>query len=104
MNNIVDDKQLSTKLWVIIGAISFVMSILLGLLILNWFFKISTFQKLQGAPILLTIFINPIGIILGVLSFRKTQSKIAKWSIISNSVLLTLPYLYFFLSTLIFGP
>ena len=104
MDKIENDKQSSTKIWMIIGVISLGIAILLGLLILNWFFQITTFQRLEGAPILLTLFINPIGIFLGVLSFSKTQYIIAKWSIIVNSVMLTLPFLYFFLGTLIFGP
>ena len=100
----VNDKQLVKQQWVIIGSISLIVSILHALLILNWFFEITTFQKFQGAPIFFGTFISPIGFFLGFSSYVKTQSKIALLAIISNGVLFILPFLYFFLGTLIFGP
>jgi hypothetical protein len=107
MNKLVKSLEVNVmqkRIWKVINIILFSVSIIIWLLILNWFFTITPFQKLQGMPILITIFICPISIILGVISLKNTQHRIAKWGIVSNSILLILPFLYFILGTLIFGP
>jgi hypothetical protein len=104
MNKSEKSSPLQRKFWQSMGIAAFSIPILLGLLISNWFFQITSFQKLEGMPLLLTIFICPIGIVLGVISLIKTQYIIAKWGIVFNSILLILPSLYFIFGTLIFGP
>lgn len=74
------------------------------LFILNWAFQITSFQKLEGLPLLLTPFISPIGILLGVISNLIDRNKLAKIGCICNTISLILPYIYFYLGTLIFGP
>jgi len=74
------------------------------MLILNWFFEITPYQKLEGMALMLTPLICPIGILFGVLSIKITPNKLKKWSIIFNGILIALPFLYWTLGTLVFGP
>lgn len=88
----------------ILSIISFTISLIIFMLILNWFFQITSFQKLQGMPLLLAPMICPVGILFGFLSMKSKSNKLGKWSIIFNVILITLPFLYWTLGTLIFGP
>lgn len=88
----------------VIGSISLGISLIIIVLILNWFFKITPYQKLEGMPLLITPFITPIGFIMGVISLKISRNTFGKWGIISNVVLFILPFLYWYLGTLIFGP
>lgn len=97
-------EQAQQKIWKVIGIFSIGIAIFQILLILNWFFQITPFQKLEGMPLLFTPFISPVGIILGIVSFLMYRNRIAKLGIISNSILFFLPWIYFYLGTLIFGP
>ena len=87
-----------------LGVISFIIPLVVFMFILNWFFKITPYQKLQGMPLMLTPLICPIGILFGVLSTKTTPNKFAKYSIIFNAILISLPFLYWTLGTLVFGP
>lgn len=88
----------------VIGGISLGISLIIIVLILNWFFKITPYQKLEGAPLLITPFITPIGFIMGLISIKVSRNKFGKWGVISNVILFVLPFLYWYLGTLIFGP
>lgn len=84
--------------------ISFIIPIIIFILILNWFFGITPYQKLEGMPLMITPLICPIGILFGVLSIKITPNKLAKWSIIFNGILMILPFLYWTLGTIFLGP
>jgi hypothetical protein len=88
----------------ILGIKSFTIPLIIFMFILNWFYKITPYQKLQGMPLMLTPLVCPIGILFGVLSIKTIPNKLGKWSIIFNSVLISLPFLYWTLGTLILGP
>lgn len=88
----------------VIGGISLGISSIMIVLILNWFFTITPYQKLEGMPLLITPFITPIGFIMGVISFKISRNTFGKWGVISNVILFILPFLYWYLGTLIFGP
>ena len=85
------------------GVISLSMSLVVYLLILNWFFRITPYQKLQGMPLLIAPLIGLIGLFLGFISLNKYHNNLAKWWLISNTILLILPFLYWTLGTLFFG-
>lgn len=74
------------------------------MLILNWFFEITPFQKLEGMPLILAPFFCTIGIFFGVLSIKTAPNKLGKWSIIFNCTIIAFPFLYWTLGTLVFGP
>lgn len=88
----------------ILGIISFTIPLIVFIFILNWFFKITTYQKLEGMPLMVAPVICLIGLLFGFLSIKITPTKLGKWSIIFNAILITLPFLYWTLGTLIFGP
>lgn len=87
-----------------LSVISFIIPLVIFMFILNWFFKITPYQKLQGIPLMLTPLICPIGILFGVLSIKTKPNKFAKYSIIFNAILIALPFLYWTLGTLVLGP
>lgn len=87
-----------------LSIISFTIPLIIFMLILNWFFQITPYQKLEGMPLMLTPLICPIGILFGFWSIKTTPNKLAKWSIIFNGILIALPFLYWTLGTLVFGP
>lgn len=88
----------------IIGIISFIIPLIMTLLILNWYFQITPYQKYQGLPLMLTPITSIIGIILANISFKKYPNKLTKWSIIFNVILFFLPFIYWILGTIIWGP
>ncbi len=86
-----------------LGIIYCIIPLIILLLNLNWFFKITSFQKLQGMPLLIAPFIGLIGLVLCFISLKKSSHKFVKVGLISNIILLVLPFLYMFLGTLIGG-
>lgn len=88
----------------IFSIISFIIPLLIFILILNWFFGITPYQRLEGMPLMLTPLICPIGILFGVLSIKISANKLGKWSIIFNGILILLPFLYWTLGTIFLGP
>jgi len=77
-----------------IGILSICLPLVVLLLIFNWFFKITPYQKLQGLPLLIAPFISLIGFGLGYISFRKSPNNLAKWSMVINVILIVSPFLY----------
>lgn len=73
-------------------------------LILNWFFKITSFQRMEGATIILPIFTSPVGFVLGLVVLNKLHKKSAKLALILNGALFFLPFLYFTVGTILLGP
>ena len=96
-------KSSITKIENILGIISFTIPLIIFMLILNWFFKITPYQKLEGMPLLIAPFVGLIGLILSLLTLKKLSNKFVKIGIISNAILIILPFLYIFLGTIIGG-
>lgn len=88
----------------IFGIISLTIAVIIFSLILNWFFKITPFNKLQGIPILIAPFTSTLGFILGIISYKKSPNIFSKWGMVSNAILFVLPFLYWTIGTLVFGP
>jgi hypothetical protein len=86
------------------GILSVSISLIVLLLILNWFFEITPFQKLQGIPLMITPFTSTIGIVLSIISFKKSHNIFSIIGLISNAILFVLPFLYWTIGTLVFGP
>lgn len=88
----------------ILGIISLCISLLIYLLILNWFFQITPYQKLEGMPLMISPLIGLAGLCLGVMSYKKHHDCIAKISLVMNTILIPLPFLYWYFVTLFWGP
>lgn len=88
----------------LVGALSVAIPVLMILLILNWFFTITPYQKLSGLPILIVPFVSIIGFVLGIISVKLGSRSIGKLGIASNIVLFVLPSLYWVIGTLSYGP
>ena len=88
----------------ILSIISFIIPLIVFIFMLNWFFGITQYQKLQGIPLMISPLVCPIGILCGFVSMKIKPNKLGKWSIIFNAILITLPFLYWVLGTLVFGP
>ncbi|HEX9063308.1 MAG TPA: hypothetical protein VF941_24310 [Clostridia bacterium] len=90
-----------------IGSLAAIVSVFIPvltfLLILNWFYKVTPFQYLQGFPMLAAPVFGGIGLALGFFSLKLAPSKIGKIGITSNIILIVLSLLYWPLGTLIFG-
>jgi hypothetical protein len=100
MNNESSTKSIANLL----GIVSLVIAIIILLPVLNWFFQITPYQKFGGLPLMVTPFISPIGFGFGITSILVSPNKFGKWGVISNTILFLLPFLYWYLGTLIFGP
>lgn len=100
-----ENESLNKKVGNVLGIISLVIALILLLLILTWFFEITSYQKLEGLPLLINLFISPLGFVFGVLSIIVSpNNKFGKYGCICSAILFKLPFLYWYLGTLIFGP
>lgn len=93
-----------TKIFKVIGIISFYIPIVVLIFIVNWFFDIVSIPKLQGMALLATIYTSPIGIVLAIISLIGYRNKIVIWALILNIILFFLPSIYFYFGTILFGP
>lgn len=100
----VDNKPSTKDVGNILGIVSLVIAVVMLLFILNWIFKITPYQGFGGLSLLITPFVGAAGVILGIISIKIKYNKFGKLGIIINITLCILPYLYWFLGTLIFGP
>lgn len=93
------------KIHTLTGKASIGIAIILVLVIINEFVQVLPTHKtkLQGALILLPLFISPIGIVLGLIPLRKNTDVLAKWGLIINIILFLFPFFYRILGTLIKG-
>ncbi|HBJ2611194.1 hypothetical protein CJF15_04340 [Clostridium botulinum] len=88
----------------LLAIVSLIMSIIVILPILNWLFKITLWQKLEGLPLFFGLLISPFGFLLGILSIKIQSNKLGKIGVIINTLLFLLPFIYMTLGVLIFGP
>ncbi|MCY6372209.1 hypothetical protein [Clostridium ganghwense] len=104
MTKLNNGEQSQSKIWKVISIFPIGIAIFQILLILNWLFQITPFQKLEGLPLLLTPFISTVGIIFAIIALQKDYNRIIKLGIITNCILFFLPWIYWYVGTLIFGP
>ncbi|NFC76033.1 hypothetical protein AL714_06780 [Clostridium botulinum] len=88
----------------LLAIVSLIMSIIVILPILNWLFKITPWQKLEGLSLFFGLLISPFGFLLGILSIKIQSNKLGKIGVIINTLLFLLPFIYMTLGVLIFGP
>ncbi|KUO75500.1 MAG: hypothetical protein APF77_22565 [Clostridia bacterium BRH_c25] len=86
-----------------LGVISIVIPAIVFMLILNWYFKLTQYQRLEGLPLLIAPFAGFMGFITGYASLKIYANKFAKSGMAANVVLFLLPFAYWILGTLIFG-
>lgn len=82
---------------------SLILGLIIFILIINFVFQLTSFQYLEGMPILIPIVSSPILVLIAAISFHKTRNIISKISIIFNAILFLIPFLYNIIGTLIFG-
>lgn len=85
------------------GLLSICVSLIAILLILNWFFEITPYQKLQGMPLMIAPFAGAVGFAAGFISYKKSPNSLAKWGMAMNALLFVIPILYWAVGTFIFG-
>lgn len=98
-----ENGKILTNSGIILGLLSINIALIVLLLILNWAFKITPFQNLQGMPLLLSPFASLIGIVLSIMSHKRSPNYFSKIGLISNGILFVLPFLYWTVGTLVFG-
>jgi ABC-type polysaccharide/polyol phosphate export permease len=86
-----------------LGVLSILFPIVLGLLILNFFTDIIPLEKIQGLPVLMPLFVCPIGAVIGFLGYKRSRDTLSLVGIIANVVLFLFPVFYHILGTLIMG-
>ncbi|MBN1038388.1 hypothetical protein DVW08_07115 [Clostridium botulinum] len=86
-----------------LGDVSLGIPIIVFMLILNWFFNITPYQRFEGMPLMLAPYICSIGVILALISRKLSDNRLWKVGIIFNILLIIAPFLYWHLGTLIFG-
>jgi len=90
--------------WSVFGTVSICLAVVVALLIINFFGQVVQISKLQGLPVLLPVLTSPVGVILGLIGFRKNKDKLSLWGLITNCILFVVPFVYWFLGVLIWGP
>lgn len=104
LNKIHSHNPTLCKFKLLLGKISLGISIILICLILNLFFNIINLEKIEGLPLVIPLFVSPIGLILGLIGFYNSKDKISLIGVITNLLLLLFPFAYFFIVTLTIGP
>ncbi|NFM93989.1 hypothetical protein FDC09_10110 [Clostridium botulinum] len=79
----------------VLGIVSLSIALIIFFLILNYFFKTTSYQKLEWLYFLVTFFIIPIGFSLGFLSIKVHFNKFARLGVIINGILLGVLYIFF---------
>ncbi|MEZ2459011.1 hypothetical protein ACBR55_10570 [Salinicoccus roseus] len=87
----------------ILGVVSVLIPLILSILILNFFLEIVTNEKIQGLPLILPLFLCPVGTVVGAVGYGYRKDQISRIGIISNIILFLFPIAYNIFATLIFG-
>lgn len=87
-----------------LGTISVAVAVIMALFIINFLTGFIEFKDLQGMPILVPLFVAPISGACGIIGYYLNKGKLSLWGIIVNIVMFLVPFAYFILGTLIFGP
>lgn len=85
------------------GKISISISIILIFFIVNLFLQIIPMKKIEGLPLVMPLFISPIGILLGLIPLWIHKDNFALFGVIVNTVLWIFPIFYFIIGTIVFG-
>lgn len=85
----------------VLGIVSLSIALVIFFLILNHFFKTTSYQKLEWLPLVVMFFIIPIGFSLGFLSIKIYFNKFARWGVIINGMLFLVLYIFFLIKIFI---
>ncbi|SFM22875.1 hypothetical protein SAMN04488054_12320 [Salibacterium qingdaonense] len=83
--------------------VSTAIPLLLLVLILNFFSGLIPTDSIQGLPVILPIFLCPVGAVLGVISYRLYKDRWSLTGIVFNIVMFLFPVFYHVIGTVIFG-
>jgi drug/metabolite transporter (DMT)-like permease len=72
--------------------------------IVNFFFDIITFEKIQGLPVFFPLIFCSIGLFFASKAYGIQKSALTLSVIIANLVLFLFPFIYMIGGTLLFGP
>lgn len=97
------DLKRAAKLIGILNIVSLMIPLVMLILILNWLFKITPYQSLEGMPIMICPITCLIGAVIARISFKINSSALSKISLIFNLMLILAPLLYWHIGTLILG-
>lgn len=104
INMNISEKNRVSEIKSVTGKISIGVSIILVFLIINVFMEIIPLKKIEGFPLIMPLFISPVGILLGMIPLCKHKDKFALVGVITNIFLWLFPLAYFIIGTLVFGP
>ncbi|AUM90661.1 hypothetical protein FDF97_02425 [Clostridium botulinum] len=85
----------------VLGIVSLSIALVIFFLILNHFFKTTSYQRLEWLPLLVIFFIIPIGFSLGFLSIKIYFNRFARWGVIINGILFLVLYIFFLIKIFI---
>ncbi|MCR3760916.1 hypothetical protein [Clostridium felsineum] len=84
------------KLKRILAVLSLVIAIVSVILILNVFLRVIPFIKLGGLPLLIPIYVSPLGVIIGILSLIKNKNMTGLLGVIMNLALVLCELIFIF--------
>lgn len=87
----------------ILGIVSILIPTIVSILILNFLLGIVPIEKIEGLPLVIPIFLCPIGAIIGFIAYKYRKDRLSMIGIIFNIILLLFPIAYNILVTLLFG-
>ncbi|WP_017548321.1 hypothetical protein [Salinicoccus carnicancri] len=87
----------------ILGILSILIPTIVSILILNFLLGIVPIKKIEGLPLVMPMFLCPIGAIIGFIAYRYRKDQLSMIGIIFNIILFLFPIAYNIFVTLIFG-
>ncbi|WP_271401150.1 hypothetical protein [Salinicoccus roseus] len=87
----------------ILGIVSILIPTIVSILILNFLLGIVPIEKIEGLPLVMPMFLCPIGAIIGFIAYRYRKDQLSMIGIIFNIILFMFPIAYNIFVTLIFG-
>ncbi|OZT76217.1 hypothetical protein [Salinicoccus roseus] len=87
----------------ILGIVSILIPTIVSILILNFLLGIVPIEKIEGLPLVMPMFLCPIGAIIGLIAYRYRKDRLSLIGIIFNIILFLFPIAYNIFVTLIFG-
>lgn len=85
----------------ILGIVSLSIALVIFFLVLNHFFKTTSYQRLEWLSLPVIFFIIPIGFSLGFLSIKIYFNRFARWGVIINGILFLVLYIFFLIKIFI---
>ena len=87
----------------ILGIVSILIPTIVSILILNFLMGIVPIEEIEGLPLVMPMFLCPIGAIIGLIAYRYRKDRLSLIGINFNIILFLFPIAYNIFVTLIFG-